>query len=63
MGTNASILLLITLWASVQDGKNLFTFRCNFFVARNGHDVSGKLQILAATLQHFHLSVSRNTFL
>lgn len=27
MGTNASILLLITLWASVQDGENLLTCR------------------------------------
>lgn len=26
-----------------------------FFVLRNRHDVSGKLQILAATLQHFPL--------
>lgn len=53
MGTNASILLLITLWASVQDGENLLTFRMIFLVRRMRHDVSGKFQILVATLQNF----------
>lgn len=51
MGTNASILLLITLWASVQDGEYLSTFShlyLSFFGYMVRHGVTGKIQIPAA---------------